>query len=659
MKSLWNDQEAAALAGDPLKLRVYTSRLLGREPSLVLHGGGNTSVKASLPNLFGEQEEVLFIKGSGWDLATIEAGGFAPVKLDLLRRMAQLERLTDGDMVRAQRAAMTNPSAPTPSVEAILHAIIPYAVVDHTHTDAVVAVSNTPSGAARVREVYGERVLVVPYVMPGFVLARKVFEMTRGIDWAQIEGMILLNHGVFSWGNDARTSYERMIRLVTQAEAYLAEKKALTAPRRAPSARPRELELTLARFRRAASLARGAPLIARLDDSEDAAGFAGIGDVASIATRGPLTPDHVIRTKPLPAILDGDASAAVDRFAANYRAYYQRHAAPTLAALDPAPRWAVWPHVGTVALGPTAKEADVASDIVRHTVRAIQWAEALERWQALPESDLFEVEYWELEQAKLKQGGTAPPFQGKVAFVTGAASGIGRACAELLYAQGAAVVAIDRDIEVTKRFMRSGQLGLVCDVTDANALLGAVAAGVRRFGGLDIVVSNAGVFSPSERLDEMTEANWQQSLALNLTSHRLLLQLAAPYLRLGFAPTIIINASKNVPAPGPGAGAYSVAKAGLTQLARVAALELAKDGIRVNVIHPHAVFDTAAWTPEVLEARAKQYGMTVEQYRKNNLLGVEVSSNDVAALVCAMAGAPFAKTTGAQVPIDGGSDRVI
>lgn len=647
------------MAGDPLKLRVYTSRLLGREPSLVLHGGGNTSVKASQANLFGEPEELLFIKGSGWDLATIEAGGFAPVKLDLLRRMAQLERLSDGAMVRAQRAAMTDPSAPTPSVEAILHAIIPFAVVDHTHADAVVAVSNTPSGAARVREVYGDRVLVVPYVMPGFVLARKVFEMTRGIDWAQIDGMILLHHGVFSWGNDARTSYERMIHLVTQAEEYLAEKKALTAPRRTPSERPRELELTLARFRRAASLARGALLIARLDDGEEAAGFAGLSDVAAIATRGPLTPDHVIRIKPHPAILDGDATVAVDRFVAGYGAYYERNAAPGLAALDPAPRWAVWPGVGTVALGSTAKDADVATDIVRHTVRAIQWAEALESWQALPERDLFDVEYWELEQAKLKQGGAAPPFQGKVALVTGAASGIGRACAEMLHAQGAAVVAVDRDIEVTRRFIRPGQLALVCDVTDANALHGAVASTVRRFGGLDILVSNAGVFSPSERLDEMTEANWQQSLALNLTSHRLLLQLAAPYLRLGFEPTVIINASKNVLAPGPGAGAYSVAKAGLTQLARVAALELAKDGIRVNVIHPHAVFDTAAWTPEVLAARAKQYGMTVDQYRTNNLLGVQISSNDVAALVCAMAGAPFAKTTGAQVPIDGGSDRVI
>lgn len=659
MKSLWNDDAAAACAGDPLQLRVYTSRLLGREPSLVLHGGGNTSVKVSQTNLFGDREDVLFIKGSGWDLATIEAAGFAPVKLDPLRRMAALERLSDTDMVRAQRAAMTDPSAPTPSVEAILHAIIPFAVVDHTHADAVVAISNTPSGEARIREIYGGRVLIVPYVMPGFVLARKVYELTRTVDWSRYDGMVLLQHGIFTWGDDARASYEQMIRLVSLAEAYLQTKRATAAPRQAATVPGPDIELNLARLRQAASRVRGTPLIARLDTSAEAAGFAGLPTVSSLVTRGPLTPDHVIRTKPHAALVESDATAAIQRFAADYEAYFKRNAPAGLSPLDPAPRWAVWPRVGTVTLGPSARDVEIATDIVRHTVRAIQWAEALESWQALPERELFDVEYWELEQAKLRQGGSRPPFQGRVALVTGAASGIGRASAEMLHAQGAAVVALDLNPDVTRHFVAVGQLGLVCDVTDAGALRAALAAGIRHFGGLDIVVSNAGLFSPSERLEQLTDANWDRSLALNLTSHRLLLQLAVPYLRLGFQPTIIINASKNVPAPGPGAGAYSVAKAGLTQLARVAALELAKDGIRVNVLHPHAVFDTAAWTTDVLEARAKHYGMTVEEYKRNNLLGVEVTSADVAALVCAMAGAPFARTTGAQVPIDGGSDRVI
>ncbi len=200
MKSLWNDKEASGSEGDPLRLRVYTSRLLGREPSLVLHGGGNTSVKTTATTLFGDREDLLYIKGSGWDLATIEAAGFAPVRLQVLTRMAELPRLTDTEMVRAQRAAMTDPGAPTPSVEAILHAIIPFTFVDHTHADAVVAISNTPGGEARIREVYQDRVLVVPYVMPGFVLARKVFELSRGLDWSRYEGMVLLHHGDFQLG---------------------------------------------------------------------------------------------------------------------------------------------------------------------------------------------------------------------------------------------------------------------------------------------------------------------------------------------------------------------------------------------------------------------------------------------------------------------------
>jgi rhamnose utilization protein RhaD (predicted bifunctional aldolase and dehydrogenase)/NAD(P)-dependent dehydrogenase (short-subunit alcohol dehydrogenase family) len=660
MQSHWNDTDAARLSGDPLRLRVYTSQLLGREPSLVLHGGGNTSVKADVANLFGEREAILYIKGSGWDLATIEAAGFAPVKLPLLQRMAELASLDDTSMVTAQRAAMTDPAAPTPSVEAILHAIIPFRFVDHTHADAVVAVSNTADGQRRIREIYGDRVLVIPYVMPGFILARTVYQRTQGLDWSKVEGMVLLHHGIFTWGNDAKTSYERMITAVTKAEDYLKAKGAWAgAEAKGGEASPAGADhLGLARLRRAASLARGRPMIASFDSSESARTFSARPDLATIATRGPLTPDHVIRTKPIPAILGDDPARSVSEYAARYRDYFTRHQAGHT-CLDPAPRWVLWPGRGSVALGGSARDAAIVTDLARHTMRAIGWAESLGGWKALPEKDLFEVEYWELEQAKLKGGGVPPLLQGKVALVTGAASGIGRAAAEALMAQGAAVAAIDLKPGVQDLFRSPGGLGLACDVTDPAALQRALETTVTRFGGLDILVSNAGLFTPSMRVEDMTDELWQKSLDLNLTSHQTLFRLAIPYLRLGFDPTIIIVASKNVPAPGPGAAAYSVAKAGLTQLARVAALELAADGIRVNILHPHAVFDTAAWTPEVLQSRAAAYGMTVDEYRRNNLLRVEVTSKDVAALILAMAGPAFAKTTGAQVPIDGGSDRVV
>lgn len=665
MQSRWNDVDAARCSS-PLELRVYTSRLLGLEPALVLHGGGNTSVKAAIPDLFGQLDEVLYIKGSGWDLATIQPAGFAPVRLEPLRRMADLAELSDTDMVRAQRAAMTDPGAPTPSVEAILHAIIPQTYVDHTHADAVVAISNTPGGEARIRELYGPTMLVVPYVMPGFILAKTVRELTRDTDWSRLDGIVLLNHGIFSFGPDARTSYERMIALVSMAEQYLEGRGARTV---GPTdftdctdgggAFGAEGLRELAGLRRAVGRARGSPVVARVTRSVAAVAFSARQDVAAIASRGPLTPDHVIRTKPVPLVAEGKWDAAVDQYASRYAEYFARNAAPGLQCLDPAPRWVVWPGRGFVTFGSSAKEAGVVADITRHTARAIEWAESLGGWQALPEPDLFAVEYWELEQAKLKQGGARPPLAGKVALVTGAASGIGRAAAEALAAQGAAVLATDVNPEVEKLFAKDGLVGMVADATDRAAVERSVARCVERFGGIDILVSNAGFFSPSQRIGELDPATWERSLALNLTSHLSLLQSAVPYLKLGFDPCVVIMGSKNVPAPGPGAAAYSAAKAGLTQLARVAALELGKDGIRVNTLHPHLVIDTAVWTPEVLAERAKQYGMTGEQYIRNNLLGVEITTQDVASAVLALVGPAFAKTTGAQIPIDGGSDRVV
>ncbi|MFN0179917.1 MAG: bifunctional aldolase/short-chain dehydrogenase [Gemmatimonadales bacterium] len=660
MRSLWNDADAAPFARSPLELRAYTSRLLGQEPSLVLHGGGNTSVKTSVPNLFGESEEILYVKGSGWDLATIQPAGFAPVRLDVLLKMGDLTSLSDGDMVKAQRAAMIDPGAPTPSVEAILHAIIPHAYVDHTHADAVVAVSNTPGGPDRIREIYGNRVLVVPYVMPGFVLAKAVRDLTRGIDWKQLDGMVLLHHGVFSFGPDARISYERMIELVSRAERYLAEHQALdSGPDGPATSLSGTALLELARLRRQVSVARGAPVVARFDGSPAAARFASRSDVASIAGRGPLTPDHVIRTKPLPCVAVGDGEAAVAAYGEAYQAYFARHRVAGLQPLDPAPRWIVWQGRGSVGIGNSARDADVVLDLARHTARAIQWAERLGGWRALPERDLFDVEYWELEQAKLKKAGGAAPLAGKVALVTGAASGIGRACAEALRAAGAAVVASDLNPAITEMFAGPNAVGVVADATRRDAVEASVAETARRFGGLDIVVSNAGIFPPSQRLEEMDQATWDKSLDLNLTGHLHLLRATIPFLRLGLDPAVVIVASKNVPAPGPGAGAYSVAKAGLAQLGRVAALELGKDGVRVNMVHPHAVFDTGAWSPEVLAARAHHYGMTPEEYKRNNLLGIELNSADVARAVVALAGPAFRGTTGAQVPIDGGSDRVV
>jgi rhamnose utilization protein RhaD (predicted bifunctional aldolase and dehydrogenase)/NAD(P)-dependent dehydrogenase (short-subunit alcohol dehydrogenase family) len=665
MKSRWNDSEAAALGGSPLALRVYTSRLLGAEPSLVLHGGGNTSVKIRELNLFGREEHLLYVKGSGWDLKTIEAKGFAPVRMETLLELATLERLSDSDMVRAQRSAMTDPSAPTPSVEAILHAILPHRFVDHTHADAIVALTNTPRGPELIREALGERILYVPYVMPGFVLARHVFEATRGIDWAAYDGMVLLHHGLFTFSDDANESYEKTIRLVTLAEERVPTRTAISIPTEsAPEPSVDEL-VGIAKLRRAVSAKLGAPAIARLTSTSEARAFADRADVETVSGRGPLTPDHILHTKRVPLVLprvldDGSIAAKLDAFERDYRVYFERHASGRpLEMLDVAPRWAIWPGHGAFAFGPTAARALVVDDITRHTRAAIEIAERMGGWVALPQRDLFDMEYWELEQAKLGKATSVPVLQGKVALVTGAAGGIGKASVDALRAAGAAVVALDVSPSITTAFKGAGVLGLVCDVTDRVALERAVALGVQTFGGLDIVVPNAGIFPSSQPIASLDDELWGRTISMNLTSQMALLRACAPFLALGHEPAIVVVASKNVPAPGPGAAAYSASKAGLTQLARVAALELGPKGVRVNVLHPHAVMDTALWTPELLESRAKHYGMTVDEYKRNNLLKVEVRSKDVADLVVAMAGPLFSKTTGAQVPVDGGSDRII
>jgi rhamnose utilization protein RhaD (predicted bifunctional aldolase and dehydrogenase)/NAD(P)-dependent dehydrogenase (short-subunit alcohol dehydrogenase family) len=545
-------------------------------------------------------------------------------------------------------------------VEAILHAIIPFKFVDHTHADAVVALTNTTDGEARVREVFGERALVVPYVMPGFTLARHVYERTRGMtrkDWERHDGMVLLHHGVFTWGDDARTAYERMIAMTTKAMSYLERKGALSAVASASVEPPPALELAL--LRQQVSRLAGKPMLARLDCGPEAAGFARREDCVAIGTRGPLTPDHVIRTKLVPVALDGDRAAALAAYGSAYRSYFEEHDDGSLTMLDPAPRWAIWRGVGTVAFGESMKAAQVAGEIVEHTLQAIQWAEALGGWQALPRRELFEVEYWELEQAKLRKGGSRKSLQGKVALVTGAASGIGRACARALHAAGAAVVGLDLVPAIEGELAGPEGLGLVCDVTDTGALSRAVDAAVLRFGGLDLLIANAGVFPQSDRLQEMDETSWARALEVNLTAQQRLLKLAIPYLERGIEPAIVAIGSKNVAAPGPGAGAYSVSKAGLNQLMRLAALELAPAGIRVNVVHPDAVFDTGLWSADVIARRAQSYGLSVEDYKRRNLLRTSITSDDVAAVVLALCTSAFGKTTGAQIPVDGGNERVI
>ncbi|MGK7885452.1 MAG: bifunctional aldolase/short-chain dehydrogenase [Crocosphaera sp.] len=657
MKSLWNDQDAAKYKTD-LALRVYTSRLLGQNPSLVLHGGGNTSVKIQQDNIVGEREDILYVKGSGWDLATIEEGGFSGVRMPHLLKLAKLNSLSDSQMVNELKTQMIRANAPSPSVETILHAILPYKYVDHTHADAVVTITNTAEGRQRIEEIYGDRLVIIPYIMPGFDLARlcaEEFEKQKGDNTI---GMVLMNHGIFSFADTAKESYERMIELVSEAEDYLNRHQAWNIPQKDVNNPKISLGQNLAQLRHQVSVAAGFPVILSLQQTEKTLSFAQREDIATISQQGPATPDHVIRTKRTPLV-----GQDVEGYVKQYESYFKTHltqAKENKTMVDPAPRVIIDQELGMVAIGKNAKAAAIVADIYDHTIDIIQRGTLLGGYQALPPQDIFDVEYWELEQAKLAKGGQTPPFTGEVALVTGAASGIGKACVESLLKRGAAVVGLDINDAIADLYKGPNFCGLACDLTDETAIQQALETAVRRFGGIDMVILNAGIFPPSSTISALPTEQWRRIMSINLDANLVLMREVHPFLKM--APNggrMVVIGSKNVPAPGPGAAAYSASKAALNQLTRVAALEWGKDKIRINSIHPNGVFDTAIWTDEVLETRAKKYGLTVEEYKTNNVLKVEISSHDVAELAASMCDRLFEKTTAAQVPLDGGNERVI
>lgn len=658
MQSLWNAKEAAQLDSG-IGQRVYTSRLLGRDHTLVLHGGGNTSVKIAGTNIVGETEELLYVKGSGWDLETIEEPGFSPVRMAHVLKLAKLEALSDPQMMNELSTSMTRAGAPVPSVETILHAILPYKFVDHTHADAVLAITNTPDGEQRIRDIYSKDTVIIPYVMPGFDLARLCAQKFAAEAHAGTIGMVLMNHGIFSFGATAQESYERMIALVGRAEAHLAKHGAWELPvtQSSKSDQPRRLEIC--RLRRAISDCAKLPVLLMTDSAPKALAYARRKDIGVISQQGPATPDHVLRTKRVPMI-----GRDVVAYAKAYSEYFSRNAPNAKVPktmLDPAPRVVIDPEFGMGYVGRTAKDAGIVGDLYAQTIDIILRATALGGWRALPEKDIFDVEYWDLEQAKLKKAGAAPAFAGEVALVTGAASGIGKACVEALLKRGAAVVGLDINPDISAAFAgRRDFLGIRCDLASTPAVTAALETAVRAYGGIDMLVLNAGIFPGGRRIDALQDDEWRKVMQINLDANLVLMRECHPLLAL--APRggrLVIIGSKNVPAPGPGAAAYSASKAALTQLARVAALEWGENKIRVNTLHPNAVFDTGIWTDEVLAARAKHYGMSVQDYKTNNVLKTEVTSFDVAELAAEMCGPLFAKTTGAQIPVDGGNERVI
>ncbi len=678
MKNLWSDADAeAAIAryaaqgiGRDLALRVYTTRLLGGVPALVLHGGGNTSVKTVMRDTLGDEADVLCVKGSGWDMGTIEPPGLPAVRLAPLRRLVDLPSLSDEDMVNFQRCNLLDAAAPNPSVETLFHAFLPHKFIDHTHANAVLALTDQPNGAELTREVYGGRVAILDYVMPGFALAKQAAAAQARAPKA--EGLILLKHGIFTWGDTARDAYARMIELVSLAEARAARgRRNVFAPARLPG--------TVAAASAVAPILRGLAAIAEdpgdgiykrfvLEPrrSPEILGYVNGAEVSRYSQAGPITPDHVIRTKSLPLIvpapdasdLAGFAKGAKTAFAAYadaYAAYFARNnarAKPKKKMLDPVPRIILVPGIGLFALGKSAKDARIAADIAENAIATITDAEAIGRYESIGEADVFDVEYWSLEQAKL---GKEPekPLARHVVLVTGGGSGSGAASAAAFAQNGADVVVLDRDREaaeaVAKKF---GGLGLACDVTKPAEVRAAFERAVERFGGIDIVVSNAGA-AWQGRIGEVDDKSLRNSFELNFFAHQSVAQNAVGVMKAqGTGGVLLFNVSKQAVNPGPDFGPYGLPKAATLALVRQYALDYGRDGIRANGVNADRV-RTGLLTDAMIASRAKARGVTEREYMGGNLLGREVKAGDVAQAFVALALAN--KTTGAVIAVDGGN----
>ena len=681
MDNRYSEVEAKRLAREgsvpePLALRTYTARLLGQNPSLVLHGGGNTSVKARAKTVMGDEIDVLYVKGSGWDLATIEPPGHPAVRLEPLRRLRALPSMTDEDMVNELRSNLLDSTAPTPSVETLLHAYLPPRYIDHTHADAVLAIADQPEGEKICREVYGEGLVWVPYVMPGFALAKRCGEAfdAHVVKGKRPEVIVLERHGIFTFGETARESYDRMIAAVTRAERFIADRRRTVNHPGVHRDAAREV-WALPRLRGVLAELAGAPPergpVITLRATDAVLSFLSRPDAAALSQIGCATPDHVLRTKPvalfLRAPLDEENARAellreASAFATRYDAYFEEMRAARRVAknkLDPWPRVVLWPGVGLCAVGKTRKEADAVADIYEHTIDVMVDATDLGTYAPVGKGDLFDVEYWSLEQAKIKKVAD-PELGGTVALVTGAASGIGRATAERFIELGAHVVLVDRDAErlgetemaIAKK--AGGWLAsFVADTTRPDAVRAAVAHACRTFGGLDCVVSNAGN-APEGALDTGDgEAKLRASLELNLLSHNHVVRAAAEVMKAqGRGGCLLFNASKSAFNPGPGFGPYAVAKAALVALMRQHAIDLGPHGIRSNAVNADRI-RTALFGGGVLESRAAARGVSVDDYFHANLLRREVQADDVARAFAYLASA--SATTGCVITVDGGN----
>ncbi len=671
MKNNWSSSEAKKYINNYKKighskdmaLRVYTTRLLGRNSELVLHGGGNTSVKTKIKDLDGKTYEVLCVKGSGWDMAEIEPEGLPAVKLQPLLALKNKKNLSDEDMVAYQKRNLLDIKSPNPSVETFLHAFLPFKFVDHTHSDAIMNITNRPNGLNFCKKIFGKKVSIVPYVMPGFGLAKKINEVYSSNP--NIECLILLNHGIFTFANDAKKSYDLMIKYVSKAEKEIKKlkiKKIKQIKNYKTKFKPNEIAPVL---RGLLSENKDKKFIVSYRTNKDLKYFINGKDVKNYSSKGTATPDHVIRVKPFPLVITPKPNSSIEDFKftaesafKNYRKKYisyfnknKKKAKEKKIMLDTSPRVILVQNVGLFTVGDSFVAAKIAGDLTETNARVISSVEETSEYKFIREKDIFDVEYWSLEQAKIKKA--KKELQGNVVVITGSSGAIGSATYKIFKSYGAEVILLDYNLKKIKE-MRSkvNDLCIHCDVRNKNSVHKAFELICEKYGGLDILISNAGT-AIGGPIAEVDDKILRQSFEDNFFSHQNCASEAIKIMKKqNINGCLLFNISKQSVNPGKNFGPYGLPKSALLNLCKQYALDYGSLGIRSNGVNADRI-RSGLLNDKMIKSRAKAREVSTEEYMRGNLLLNEVKAEDVAKAFFHLAVSK--KTTGAVLTVDGGN----